>query len=254
MQHHKRHPWLARLSPIVLLLVWAWVAHIELISPRLLSSPLRVYQTFLELLSSGELQDNLLKTMYRLTLGFGIGAVSGLLFGIVMAVSRNAEDFFAPVFHAIRQIPTIALLPIFILIFGIDESFKIAIVVMLTFFSVALASYEATKGVSQNYFEVAQIYRLPTVTVYRKLILPAILLPTFTGLRIAFTRSWTILIASELLVADSGIGQMMQAGRDMFRLDIVLVGVVVTGLIGFAIDRIFKLGEKYLIPWRVAHN
>jgi sulfonate transport system permease protein len=226
------------------------VAHIGLVSPRLLPSPAKVFGSFFDLLNSGELKDDVIKTLSRLTTGYAIGATSGILFGIVMALSRNVEDFFSPTFHAIRQVPTIALIPIFILVFGIDETFKIAIVVKASFFAVALASYEATKGVPRQHFEVAQLYKLPTHIVYTKMILPAILLPTVTGLRIAFTRSWTILIAAELLVADSGLGQMMQEGRDMFRLDIVLVGVVLTGLIGFAIDRLFKVGEKHLVPWR----
>jgi len=254
VHHTRRLPWLAWLSPIAFLLLWAWVAHIGLVSPRLLASPARVFESFLDLLNSGELQEHVLKTLSRLSVGYVIGALSGLLFGIVMALSKNVEEFFAPTFHAIRQIPTIALIPIFILVFGIDETFKIAIVIKASFFAVALASYEATKGVSKQYFEVAAIYKLPTQVVYTKVILPAILLPTVTGLRIAFTRSWTILIASELLVADSGLGQMMQEGRDMFRLDIVLVGVVLTGLIGFVIDRLFKLGEKHLVPWRLGRT
>jgi len=240
------------ISPIILLLVWAWVTHLQLISPQLLASPLQIFDSFQELVASGDLQEHLLKSLSRLVFGYSIGAFAGLLFGILMALSKNVEDYFHPLFQAVRQVPIIALIPIFILLLGIDEIFKIAIVINAAFLAVALASYEATKGVPKPYFEVAQAYQLPTLTVYRKLVIPAILPPVLTGLRIAFARSWTILVASELLVADSGIGQMMQMGRDMFRLDIVLVGVVLTGAIGFTIDRLFKWGEANLIPWRVA--
>lgn len=183
-------------------------------------------------------------------MGFLIGAGSGLLFGILMALSRTVEDFFSPLFQALRQVPTIALIPIFILLFGIGEVFKIAIVVKAAFFTVALSSYEATKGIPKHYFEVAQAYRLPNRTLYTKMVIPAILPPILTGFRIAFARSWTILVAAELLAADSGLGHMMQMGREIFRIDIVMVGVVLTGLIGFGIDRLFKWGEANLIPWR----
>ncbi|MCB5187359.1 ABC transporter permease [Methylobacillus caricis] len=242
----------AFISPIAFLLLWAWVAKIELFSPQLLVSPLEVLQTFHELLDSGELWEHLSVSFSRLGIGFSIGASSGLLFGIVMALSKRVEGFFSPVFQALRQVPSIALIPIFILLFGIDEIFKIAIVTKAAFFTVALASYEATKGISRNYFEVSQAYKLPTYTLYTKIVIPAILPPVLTGLRIAFSRSWTILVAAELLAADSGLGHMMQMGREVFRIDIVMVGVVLTGLIGFGIDRLFKWGEANLIPWRTA--
>ena len=240
------------ISPIALLLVWAWVTHMQWFSPQLLVSPLAVLTSFRELVASGELQEHLQDSLSRLALGYTSGAFAGILFGILMALSRKVEVFFLPTFQAVRQIPTIALIPIFILLLGVDEVFKIALVVKAAFFTVGLASYEATKGLPRNYFEVAQMYKLPTWTLYRKVIFPAILPPVLTGLRIAFSRSWTVLVATELLAADSGIGQMMQMGREMFRLDIVMVGVVLTGLIGFSIDRVFKWGEVNLIPWRTA--
>lgn len=251
-KHHHGWRYSSFISPVLFLLLWVWVTHIELFSPQLLVSPQIVFETFRELLATGELQDNLAISLSRLGYGYAIGAFTGLLFGILMALSKPVEDFFLPVFHAIRQVPTVALIPIFILLLGVDEIFKIAIVIKATFFTVALASYEASKGIPRNYFEVAQVYQLPRFRLYKTVIIPAILPPVLVGLRIAFARSWTILVASELLAADSGIGQMMQMGREMFRIDIVMVGLVLAGVIGFSIDRIFKWGENNLIPWRTA--
>ncbi|ABE49825.1 MULTISPECIES: ABC transporter permease [Methylobacillus] len=240
----------AFISPVVFLLLWAGVTKLEIFSPQLLVSPWEVLASLHELLGSGELWAHLSVSLSRLGIGFLIGASSGLLFGILMALSRTVEDFFSPLFQALRQVPSIALIPIFILLFGIEELFKIAIVTKAAFFTVALASYEATKGIPKHYFEVAQAYQLPNRSLYAKMVVPAILPPVLTGLRIAFARSWTILVAAELLAADSGLGHMMQMGREIFRIDIVMVGVVLTGLIGFGIDRLFKWGEANLIPWR----
>ncbi|MFL9711529.1 ABC transporter permease [Methylobacillus sp. Pita1] len=242
----------AFISPIAFLLLWAWVTKLEIFSPQLLVSPWEVLASLHELLDSGELWAHLSVSLSRLGIGFLIGASSGLLFGILMALSPKVEGFFSPLFQALRQVPTIALIPIFILLFGIEELFKIAIVTKAAFFTVALASYEATKGIPKHYFEVAQAYQLPNRTLYTKVVIPAILPPILTGFRIAFARSWTILVAAELLAADSGLGHMMQMGREIFRIDIVMVGVVLTGLIGFGIDRLFKWGEANLIPWRKA--
>jgi len=242
--------WKAWISPILLILAWWWVSKSGHYSTDVLVPPQDVWLSFKELLSSGELFQHLSVSLTRLAIGFLVGAASGVLFGILMAVSSQTEAFFLPTFQALRQIPTITLIPILILLLGVDETFKIIIVFKSAFLTVALAAYEATKGVSKNYFEVAKIYQLSTYSVYRKLVLPAIVPPVFTGLRIAFSRSWTILVAAELLASDSGIGQMMQLGREMFRLDVVMVGVVITGIIGFSIDRILKLGEMKLIPWQ----
>lgn len=240
------------LSPLLLLLAWWWAAAAGWYSDDVLVSPAAVLATLQELVSGGELVLHLKASFWRLLLGFGIGAVTGVLFGIWMAISPRVEAFVLPTFQGLRQVPTIALIPILILLLGVDESFKVIIVVKAAFLTVALAAYDATKGVSRNYFEVARIYHLPKTTLYRKLIIPAITPPVFTGLRIAFSRSWTILVAAELLAADSGIGQMMQLGREMFRLDVVMVGVVITGLVGFSIDKIFKWAEIRLIPWQPA--
>jgi sulfonate transport system permease protein len=242
--------WKAWISPIVLVLAWWWISRSGHYSSDVLVPPQQVWHSFKELLSSGELLQHLKASLTRLTVGFFIGGISGVLFGILMAVSSQTEAYFLPTFQALRQIPTITLIPILILLLGVDETFKIVIVFKSAFLTVALAAYEATKGVSKNYFEVAKIYQLPTYSLYRKLVIPAIVPPVFTGLRIAFSRSWTILVAAELLASDSGIGQMMQLGREMFRLDVVMVGVVITGISGFSIDRLLKLGEIKLIPWQ----
>ena len=240
------------ISPVLLLALWAWSAASGRYSEDILVSPASVLESLQALVASGELAMHLKASFFRLLTGFSLGAITGVLFGIWMAISPRVEAFVVPVFQGLRQVPTIALIPILILLLGVDESFKVIIVTKAAFLTVALAAYEATKGVSASYFEVARIYHLPTVTLYRKLIIPAITPPVFTGLRIAFSRSWTILVAAELLAADSGIGQMMQLGREMFRLDVVMVGVLLTGLVGFSIDKIFKWAEVRLIPWQRA--
>jgi sulfonate transport system permease protein len=102
----------------------------------------------------------------------------------------------------------------------------------------------------KSYFDVARIYRLPPLALFRKIILPATIPPVVTGIRIALGRSWGTLVAAELLAAESGIGQMMELGRQMFRIDVVMVGVVIAGAIGFALDRSLKLVEARLVRWR----
>lgn len=238
-------------SPILFVALWWWSSVSGYYSEDILVNPYRVYLTCAELIYSGELASHLKVSFFRLFSGFSLGAVIGIMFGILMATSKKVESYAMPIFQALRQIPTITLIPILILMLGVDEIFKIIIVTKAAFLTVALSSYDATKGVSKQYIEVADIYQLSQLSIYKKVILPAITPPLFTGLRIAFSRSWTILVAAELLASDSGIGQMMQLGREMFRLDVVMVGVLITGIVGFGVDRLLKSIEQKLVPWHV---
>lgn len=237
-------------SPVLLLLAWTWACQSGVFPEQILVSPQRVWEAGAELWASGELQLHLQQSLQRLALGFWIGALLGTAFGILMALSRTVENACSPLFNAIRQVPTVAFIPMLILVFGVEETFKIVVVAKAAFFPIALASHDAVKGIPATYFEVARAYRLPTRLLVWRIILPSTIPPVLTGFRISLGRSWMVLVAAELLAADSGIGQMMEMGRQMFRIDIVMVGVFVTGLIGFFLDRGFRGLESRLVRWK----
>lgn len=242
-----RLSWFA--SPLLLLALWALVAQAGWYPEQLLVPPQHVYEAFVELLESGELREHLQSSLSRLLIGFAIGASGGLLFGTAMALSKNVEAYCGPLFHTLRQIPSIALIPMFILFFGVEETFKILIVVKAAFFPVALAASEGVKGIPRSYFDVAAVYRLPLWSLLKDVAFPAAAPPIVTGLRISLSRAWMVLVAAELLAADSGLGQMIEMSRQMLRIDIVMVGVVVTGVVGFTLDHGFRLLEKRLFRW-----
>jgi len=243
-----RLSWFA--SPLLLLLAWFVVAHAGWFPPQLLVPPAEVWASFKDLLASGELREHVVNSLSRLAIGFSIGALGGLLFGTAMALSKTVEAYCAPLFHTLRQVPSIALIPMFILFFGVEETFKVLIVTKAAFFPVALAASEGVKGIPRGYFEVASVYRLPLWSLLRDVAFPAAAPPIVTGLRISLSRAWMVLVAAELLAADSGLGQMIELSRQMLRIDIVMVGVVVTGAIGFVLDFAFRLLEKRLLRWR----
>jgi len=240
------------LSPAALLTVWAVASQQGWFPRQILVPPATVLDAGVELWQSGELWLHLQDSLRRLLAGFLAGALGGLAFGTAMGLSRAVEQSFGPLFHALRQVPSIAFIPMLILLLGVEESFKIVIVAKAAFFPVALATADAVHGIPRGYFDVARAYRLPLPLLLRRVVLPATVPPVVTGLRISLGRSWMVLVAAELLAADSGIGQMMEMGRQMFRLDIVLLGVVVTGLVGFALDRGFRAIEARLAGWQRA--
>lgn len=246
--------WLLKLapfiSPLLLIAAWAWVAQQRYFPEQIVVPPEAVLAAFRELWDSGELQMHLSVSLYRLAAGFAIGTVTGLVFGVLMALSRQVEIYFGPLFHALRQIPTLVLIPMAILIFGIDETLKIVLLVKATFFPPAIAAYDAVKNLPRGHLEVGRVYRLPPFTLFHRIIFPATVPPVLTGIRISLGRAWLVLVAVELLAADSGLGQMMELGRQMLRLDIVMVGVILTGVIGFALDKGFRLLERFLLRWK----
>jgi sulfonate transport system permease protein len=236
--------------PVLMLLLWALITRSGWVSEQMLVPPLQVIEAFGELWDSGELQEHLRKSLGRLCLGFFTGASLGLVFGVLMGLFKSVEDYCAPFFNAFRQVPSIAFIPMLILIFGIEETFKIVIVAKAAFFPVALATYDSVKGIPRTYFEVAKVYQCPVWPLIRQVVIPATVPQILTGLRLSLSRSWMVLIAAELMAADSGIGQMMEWGRQMFRMDIVVVGVMITGVIGFTLDRSFKWLENHLLNWK----
>lgn len=237
-------------SPAALLLVWYWAARQQWVPEQILPAPAAVWESFLDLIDSGELQDNLSISLFRLLVGFGIGAVSGLLVGVLLAISPGVRAYLGLTFEMLRHIPTLVLIPMLILLLGIGETFKIVILVKAVFFPVAQAATDAVRNIPRGFIEVGRVYQLKPWDFYRTILLPATVPPVLTGMRIALGRAWLILVAVELLAADAGIGQMMEFARQMLRLDIVLVGVVLTGVIGFSLDKSLRLVERRLMRWR----
>ena len=248
--------WLPSMKSVLpfalVLIVWWAVASSGRFPPSLLVSPQRVAQAFVDGVLSGELQAHLSLSLGRLAAGLAMGSAAGLLVGVLMAVSRNFHVATAPLFNTVRQVPSIALIPVLILILGVDESFKVVIITKAAFFPVALAAAEAVRGIPATYIEVARAYRLPRRTVLWKVLLPATVPDVVTGFRLAAGRAWGTLVAAELIASDAGLGQMMEFGRQMFRMDVVMLGLVIAGLIGFALDRSLKALETRLTRWRTA--
>lgn len=250
MSPFKALTWLV--SPLALLALWAVIADAGLFPANLLVPPLEVWRSFADLLATGELQEHLAGSLSRLSLGFAAGALAGLAFGTAMALSSTVEAYCAPLFHTLRQIPSIALIPMLVLLLGIDETFKVVIVAKTAFFPVALATVEGIRAIPRSHFEVAAVYRLRWPTLVARIALPAAVPAIVTGVRVALTRAWVVLVACELLAADSGLGQMIEMGRQMLRIDVVMVGVAITGVIGFALDFSLRRVERRLSGWQVA--
>ncbi|PNP99464.1 ABC transporter permease [Sphingobium sp. SA916] len=239
-------------APVALLALWQVACLSGLFPPQVLVPPSVVAQALADMAASGELQRHVGDSLYRLLVGFAIGAGAGMVFGAALALSRLVEAVLSPLFLTLWQVPVIAFVPLMVMFLGIDEPFKIAVVAIAAFFPMALATFDGIRGVPRNWFDVAKVYRLSLLQLIRRILLPATVPAVLTGLRISLTRAWVVLVAAELLAADSGIGQMMEMGRQLFQIDVVLAGVVVSGLIGFLLDRGARWVESRATRWRTA--
>lgn len=238
---------LSLISPILALLTWHFICSLQIFPTQILVPPATVWNTFIGLLQSGELQLHLKDSLARLFFGFSIAALSAIAFGVAYGSITTFRNYTYILFNLLYQIPIFVLIPIFILIFGIGELFKILLIIKACFFPIALATADAVKNIPKQYIELGQIYKLKTRAWLRYIVIPSILPPLISGLRIALGRAWLILVAVELLAAGTGIGQMMELGRQMLRLDVVMVGVFITGMIGFSLDKLLRLIEQRFI-------
>ncbi len=242
------------LLPFALLLLWQLAAQQRWVSAQILPEPVRVYQTFVELLRTGEILDGLLISMRRIALGFSAGAGLGLLIGSALGVSTTLRVYLEPVLRALFAVPSIGWIPILILIFGIDEALKIIIVIKAVMVPVIINTMQGIRGIPAVYQEVADVLRLRPATRFLRLTVPAALPTIFGGIRLGLSNAFVALVVVEMLAATEGLGYMMVWGRTLFQLDIVMVGMVVIGVVGLVLDRSLSVIERHVLQWGGRHG
>jgi sulfonate transport system permease protein len=241
------------LLPGLGLLVWEAAARAKLTESQILVPPSSILLTIIEFLQSGELQADVLISVARVAIGFLIGGLSGLAFGLAAGLSRRFEIFAAPTFHVLRQIPVLAWVPILVLFAGFGEAFKIWVISLAAFFPIALNTLDGVKGVAPRYLEVGQSLCFSRRDTLRRIIWPAVLPEILTGARLSLSRSWMLVVVAELVASTSGIGHRMDWGRQLFQIDVVFMGVVVIGLVGLCFDVLIRALASTSTSWKDAH-
>ncbi|WP_295458559.1 ABC transporter permease [uncultured Thiodictyon sp.] len=236
--------------PLLVLLLWQAAYSAKLLSPVIMPSPGMVVTAFGELWASGDLSHHLHTSVLRVVHGFLIGALLGLGLGLVMGVSRLAEALVYPLFRAFCQVPTMAWLPLMMVLFGIGEGLKIIIITKSVMVPMCINTFEGVRGIPERYFEVARALCLSRRTLLRRLVLPAVFPPMFTGVRLGLSHAWVSLVGVELLASTEGIGYVMHWGRTIFQLEVVFVGVLIIGAVGLLMDVSMRGIEHRLGDWR----
>ncbi len=241
--------------PILLLGVWWGLARLEIVLPLFLPPPGKVVTAFFALLRDGILAFNLKVSFARLVSGALLGISAGVVLGTLMGVSKTVEKLVAPLFNAVRQVPLLGWIPLIILWFGVAETSKLVFIAVGASYPIVLSTFEGIRNVKKEYVEVGRLFEYSGFELFRKIILPSTLPPIITGLRLSLNIAWGQLVAAELFFAAAGgLGNMIGQGRERWRMDIVMVGVILIGVIGFALDYLAKSFETRVVHWRNTFN
>lgn len=244
--------------PILMLIVWqAWALTLPENSPA--PSPVKVVESFIALTASGDLVWSTLQSLGRVLAGFAIALVLGLVVGVLMGASRTIRENLDPIIESFRPIAPMAILPIAILWFGTGTPAALTIVAYAAFFPLLVNTVYGVSRVDRQLIRAAQTMGISRLRILSAVTVPAAIPSVLLGSRLAMGVAWTAIIAAELAVGaksgggtSGGIGQMMFVFY-AYSIDLngIVVCMIVVGVIALLIDRLFRLVERRLLPWRV---
>lgn len=237
-------------TPVAILVLWQLVSAFALVPPEVLPSPRNIVLAFAELVRLGQLQAALPISLGRAAIGLGIGGGTGLAIGLFAGLWRIGEGIFDAPLQMLRTIPFIALVPLFITWFGIDEVAKVLVIIAATIFPMYLNTYAGVRGVDPKLIEAARIFGLSHRKTAWHVILPMALPSILVGLRYAAGTALLALVVAEQINASSGIGYILNNANMNQRSDIIIAGILVYAALGISIDLLMRLLEHALLPWR----
>ncbi len=235
--------------PIGVIIVWQLMANAGALDTRTLPSPKMIWNTFTSLIDKGTLMENLIVSGKRVGIGFVLGGSAGLFLGILTGLFSFVNKSLSFIVGALRPIPMVAWIPLFILWLGIDEAPKIAVITVGSFWPILVNTSQGIKNVDAKYLEVGKILEKSHFQVLVKIVWPASLPSVFTGIRLGISSAWNCVVTAEMIAASAGVGHMIMQGRQYYNVAQVLVGVAVIGVVGFLLDMVLLWLETVLLRW-----
>lgn len=236
--------------PILLLAAWEIGAGAGWLDSRLLPPPSKILGTIWTLAASGDLLIHASATLWRVGIGFGLGVFAATLLGALTGYFDGARRVMDPTLQALRNIPSIAWVPLFILWFGIFEASKVLLIAVGVFFPIYLSLASAIRDVDRKLVEVGRIYNLSHFQMVRRILLPASLPSYVVGLRGGLGLGWMFVVAAEIMGASEGLGYLLVDGQMTGRTHVILAAIVLFALFGKATDLILALVGNRLVAWQ----
>ncbi|HCK17759.1 MAG TPA: ABC transporter permease [Thalassospira sp.] len=246
----KANPVAAWGSFIAVIALWQLGSSSGIISELAMPSPVAVTKALWQLIVSGDLWRHLGASLQRLVGGWIMGTVAGLVVGFLVGMFTWARSPGVALVSALFPIPKIALLPLFIIWFGIGEPSKFATIAFGVFFPTVINTFGGVDNVQRNLIRMGQSFDMPMVSIIRKIILPGALPTILSGFRISSSIAIILLIAAEMIGAQYGIGALILAAGNLYQTDQLIAGVVVLSLMGLCVSWLLGRLDRWLLAWR----
>jgi ABC-type nitrate/sulfonate/bicarbonate transport system permease component len=237
------------LAPFIMLALWELVVRVHLLDQRFFPAPSMIVEDFIAYAQSGQLLSDTIATLTRIIVGFLIGAIPGMIIGLVMGINRWARATLDPIVSMLYPIPKIAILPLVLLIFGIGENSKYALVAIGVFFIMLINTEAGVRQIERIYLDVARAYRIRPLNFYLKVLLPGALPNVFAGIKLSIGIGIVLGVAAEFTAAKSGLGFTIWNGWQTLQVERMYVALVMVSFLGFAMTTILDETEKLFIPW-----
>ena len=238
--------------PVLLVAAWEYLSRIGYIAPNVLPAPSAVALAGWQALKSGELAHNMGVSTLRALAGLVVGGGIGLALGIANGLSELSRRYTDTTLQMIRNVPHLALIPLVILWFGIEEEAKLFLVALGVFFPIYINTLHGVRTVDPQLIEMGRVYGMSPFTLFRRVILPGALPSIFVGLRFALGIMWLTLIVAETIAASSGLGYMAMQAREFLLVDIVVLAILIYALLGKLADVLTRWLERACLQWHPA--
>ncbi len=242
--------WLGVLSFTLILIAWEVLARCSGWSTQIFPDPLTVVLSLIELIRNGTLIRHTVASLFRVTAGYYLAVLLGVPLGIFLGRIWTARSFFNPVIHFLRPISPLAWIPLAMLWFGIGDPPAVFLIFLASFFPMVVSTTIAVQNIPPTFFQVAANFKFSRKEMITRLILPAIIPEVVTALRLTITIAWLVVVAAEMIAVQSGLGYLILDSRNALRMDYVMDGMIVIGLIGLVLDYLMKrLGKIESARW-----
>ncbi len=236
---------------VIVITIWESGSRLGWISPIVLPAPSEAYTAFMDLVNSGQLVLHLEASLTRLIIGWSAGTLLGVCFGVAAGLFTMARGGIVPFVAAIFPIPKIALLPLFIIWFGIGEESKVATILFGTFFPTVIAVYGGIDNVDRGLIRMGQSFNLSWWSIVWKIILPGALPAILSGFRISASIAIILLVAAEMIGAEYGVGAYVLLAGNLMAMDQLVAGVAMLSVLGLTVSWIIGRAEKHFLKWRI---
>ena len=240
---------------VLFFVIWELLSVTKLVDAKYISEPVQIFQLFITKLSDPNpdgavLGVNIWSSLQVALCGFGLAVVIGVPLGWLMGWYRGFDSFMRPIFEIIRPIPPVSWIPLTIVWMGIGLQAKAFIVFFAAFVPCLINSYTGIRQTKEVLKNVGKTFGASYFTVFWKVGIPSSMTMTFAGIKVASGNAWATLVAAEMLASSSGLGYMILMGRSYGRVDIVILGIVVIGVIGVIITALINLLENKILGWK----